>query len=63
VFYIHSFSPAFLFHSFLYDRRICTHSVNPSLTHFLGEFPGLELALVPDVVVPEAEFTVYNTIN
>src|SRR6218665_1167896 len=28
---------------------------NPSLTHFLGEFPGLGLALVPDVVVPEAE--------
>ena len=30
-------------------------SVDPSLTHFLGEFPGLGLALVPDVVVPEAE--------
>src|SRR6218665_370862 len=40
---------------FLYGRRICTHSVDPSLTHFLGEFPGLGLALVPDVVVPEAE--------
>src|SRR6218665_3887838 len=39
----------------LYGRRICTHSVDPSLTHFLGEFPGLGLALVPDVVVPEAE--------
>src|SRR6218665_2616071 len=39
----------------LYGRRIATHSVNPSLTHFLGEFPGLGLALVPDVVVPEAE--------
>ena len=26
-------------------------SVDPSLTHFLGEFPGLGLALVPDVVV------------
>src|SRR6218665_3457086 len=25
------------------------------LTHFLGEFPGLGLALVLDVVVPEAE--------
>src|SRR6218665_618556 len=25
------------------------------LTLFLGEFPGLGLALVPDVVVPEAE--------
>src|SRR6218665_707967 len=38
----------------LYNRRIATHSVDPSLTHFLGEFPGLGLALVPDVVVPEA---------
>src|SRR6218665_866900 len=28
---------------------------DPSLTHFLGEFPGLGLALVPDVVVPEVE--------
>src|SRR6218665_250123 len=36
-------------------RRICTHSVDPSLTHFLGEFPGLGLVLVPNVVVPEAE--------
>jgi len=29
-------------------------SVNPSLrpTHFLGEFPGFGLALVPDLVVP-----------
>src|SRR6218665_78655 len=39
----------------LYGRRICTHSVDPSLTHFLGEFPDFGLALVPDVVVPEAE--------
>ena len=39
----------------LYGRRIATHSVDPSLTHFLGKFPGLELALVPDVVVPQAE--------
>ena|SRR6218665_2912524 len=36
-------------------RCICTHLVDPSLTHFLGEFPGLGLALEPDVVVPEAE--------
>ena len=39
----------------LYCRRIATHSVDPSLTHFLGEIPGLRLALVPDVVVPEAD--------
>ena len=31
----------------LYGWRICTHSVDPSLTHFLGEFPGMGLALVP----------------
>src|SRR6218665_306399 len=30
-------------------------SVDPSLTHFFGKFPGFGLALVPDVVVPEAE--------
>ena len=39
----------------LYGRRIYTHSVNPSLTHLLGEFPDFGLALVPDVVVREAE--------
>jgi len=39
----------------LYGRRICTHLVNPSLTHFLGEFPGLGLTLEPDVVVPVTE--------
>src|SRR6218665_3030431 len=39
----------------IYGRRIATHSVDPSLTPFLGEFPGLGLALVLDVVVPEAE--------
>src|SRR6218665_2290508 len=44
-----------LFVFLLYGQRICTHSVDPSLTHFLGDFPGLELALVPDVVVSEAE--------
>src|SRR6218665_661005 len=38
----------------LYGRRITTHSVDPPLTHFLGEFPGLGLALIPDVVVPQA---------
>src|SRR6218665_2046092 len=46
----HWFSIVFL----LYGRRIATHSVDPSLTHFLGEFPVLGLALVPDVLVPEA---------
>src|SRR6218665_1868309 len=42
---------SFLF--LLYGRSICTHLVDPSLTHSLGEFPGLGLALVPDVVVSE----------
>src|SRR6218665_772907 len=39
----------------LYGRRIATHSVDPSLSHFLSEFPGLGLALIPDDVVSEAE--------
>src|SRR6218665_3454447 len=40
----------------LYGRGIATHSVDPSLTHFLGEFTGLGLlVLVLDVVVPEVE--------
>ena len=39
----------------LYGRRIATHSVDHSLTHFLREFPGLGLALVPDDVVSKAE--------
>src|SRR6218665_2019951 len=41
----------------LYDRCtcICIHSVDPSLSHVLDEFPGLVLALGPDVVAPEAE--------
>src|SRR6218665_1716559 len=30
----------------LYDRCICTHSIDPSLAD--GEFPGLGLALVPE---------------
>ena len=47
----HSISFVFL----LYGRRIATHLVDPSLTHFLGEFLDLGLALILDVVVPEAE--------
>src|SRR6218665_424815 len=39
----------------LYGQRIATHLVDPSLTHFLGEFPGLGLGLGPDVVVRGAE--------
>ena len=39
----------------LYGRRIATHSADPSLSHFLGEFPALGLALIPDVVLSEAE--------
>ena len=35
--------------------RIAAHSVDPSPTPILGEFPGLGLALVPDVVIPEAD--------
>ena len=45
------------FHSrfLLYGQRICTQSVDPSLTHFLAKFPALGLSLVPDVVIPEVE--------
>src|SRR6218665_3084215 len=37
------------------NDSVCSHLVDPSLTHFLGEFPGLALALEPDTAVPEAE--------
>ena len=47
----------------LYGRRIATHSVDLLLTHFLGEFPGLGLALVPDVVVPEADSSAHGAEN
>src|SRR6218665_60395 len=47
----------------LYGGRIATHSVDPSLTHFLGEFPGLGLVLVPDVVVPEADIGAHGAEN
>src|SRR6218665_4150108 len=39
---------SFLF--LLYGRTICMHSVDPSLTHFLREFTGLGLALIPHAV-------------
>src|SRR6218665_1092756 len=45
----------------LYDQSICTHSVDPSLTHFLGEFPGLGLTLAPDVVVPGRTHTMHKS--
>src|SRR6218665_1962943 len=47
----------------LYGRRIATHLVDPSITHSLGEFPGLGLALVPDVVVPEADSGAHGAEN
>ena len=36
-----------------HDRRICTHSIDPSLAD--GELPRMKLTLVPVVMVPEAE--------
>src|SRR6218665_698983 len=36
-------------------RTTYRHPVGRPFTYFLGEFPSLGLALVPDVVVPEAE--------
>src|SRR6218665_3212512 len=47
----------------LYVRRIATHSVDTSLTQFFDEFPGLGLALVPDVVVPEADSGAHGAKN
>jgi len=38
-----------------YGQRIATRSIDPSLTNFLDEFPALELALIPDVAILEAE--------
>src|SRR6218665_350583 len=47
----------------LYGRLIATQSVDPSLTHFLGECPGLGLALVPDVVIPEPDSGAHGAEN
>src|SRR6218665_588251 len=33
----------------LYDRPICTHSIDPSLTHFLGEFQAWDWLWYPMV--------------
>src|SRR6218665_889734 len=51
-FSIHS-SPAIGFHSCFFTTDISAHI--QSTLHFLGEFLGLGLSLVPDAVVPEAE--------
>src|SRR6218665_1320989 len=40
---------------FLLLYGIATHSVDLSLTHFLGEFSGLGLTLIPILGVPEAD--------
>src|SRR6218665_1577255 len=40
---------------FLLLYGIATHSVDPSLTHFLGEFSGLGLTLIPILGVPESD--------
>src|SRR6218665_2868554 len=50
MFSIRSFCPRISIVFLLYGRRIPTHSVDPSLTHFLGDFLCLGLAMVPDVV-------------
>ena len=54
-FHISVFFHSLFFTCHSYDRRIRTHSIDPSLTHFLGEFQGLGLTLVPHVLTPEAE--------
>src|SRR6218665_627565 len=55
----HWISIVFLF----YGRCIATRSGDPSLTHFLGEVPGLGLALARDVVVPEADSGAHGAEN
>src|SRR6218665_3660650 len=55
MFSIRSFCHRISFVFLLYGRRIVIHSVSPSLTYFLGQFPGLELALIPAVVIPVAD--------
>src|SRR6218665_3805961 len=61
VFSIRSYLP--LDFNRVYGRRIATHSVDPSPTHFLHEFPGLGLALDPDVVVPGADSGAHGAEN
>src|SRR6218665_3997035 len=63
VFSIRSFCHRISIVFLLYGRLIANHSVGPSLSHFLGEFPGLGLALVSDVVVPEAEQRAHGAEN
>src|SRR6218665_515651 len=63
VFSIHSYLPLDFNRVSSLRPTYRTHSVDPSLTHFLGEFPGLGLALVPDVVVPEADSGVHGAEN
>src|SRR6218665_3431705 len=58
VFSIHSSSSAIGFHScFFFTADVSPHIrlTLHLLTYFLDEFPGLGLALIPDIVVPEAE--------
>src|SRR6218665_1580418 len=53
-FSIHSSSPAIEFHSCFFLTDVSAPIGRP-FTYFLGELPGLGLALVLDVVVPKAE--------
>ena len=55
-FSVHSTSLAIEFHScFFFTTDLSPPIGRPVTYSLLGEFPGLGLALVPDVVVPEAE--------
>src|SRR6218665_3565566 len=51
----HSLLSAIEFQSCFFFTADVSPPIRSSLIHFLGEFPGLGLALVLDVVVPEAE--------
>src|SRR6218665_1842308 len=56
-FFIHSSSPAIGFHSCFFFTADVSAPIRSTLhlLTFLGELPGLGLALVPDVVVLKAE--------
>jgi len=56
-FFVHYSSPAFGFHSCFFFSTDVSAPIRSTLNllTFLGEFPGLGLALVPDIVVLKAE--------
>src|SRR6218665_104802 len=52
MFSTHPYSPAIRFHSCFFFTADVSAPIRSTLTYFLGEFPGLRLALIPDVLLP-----------